>query len=95
MAMLAASILALLLLGRLVLKRLDRFLEGDCPAAFSEQKEEQAPLGVLLAGTLPDEELLEEIHRFRQSYAQMRILLYNADYFDEYPAKSHGFPQQR
>ena len=67
-----------LLFGYYLMSKLDKSL-NDNRDSLSIKDDEKEPSAVLLNGTLSDDEIVEEIRRFRESHECIRIVLYDSD----------------
>lgn len=70
-------LLGFLVLGYILMSRLDKFLEQNRNAIKTEN-EKQSPSCVMLSGELSDEELAEELMRFRNQHEDARVLLFSS-----------------
>ena len=60
------------------MSKLDKSL-NDNRDSLSIKDDEKEPSAVLLNGTLSDDEIVEEIRRFRESHECIRIVLFDSD----------------
>ena len=68
------SVLAAVVFGYFVVSGLDRFLDAN-RRATKRNYEEKKPSRVVLTDDTPDEEILDEIHRFRDDHENACIIL--------------------
>ena len=76
------SLLILILLGIFIcgyyfIRKLDGFLEENRKAIETES-EKKEPSCVMLTADLTDEEIINELHRFRLKHEKVKILLYDS-----------------
>lgn len=73
--MIVAVILVFVLMYFLVM-RFDRFL-GENRRSMESENEKREPSSLMLTDDLSDEEIAEEIRRFREKHGSTRIVLYS------------------
>ena len=73
-AVIVIVLLGFFVLGSFLMGRVDRFLEENRKSIAKEQ-EKQEPACVCLSDNLTEEEMLEEIRRFRKTHKETVVLL--------------------
>lgn len=63
--------------GFYLMTKLDKFLDEN-RKAIEKENESCEPSCVMLANSLTDEEILEEIRRFRKHHEDINVLLYDS-----------------
>ena len=63
--------------GFYLMTKLDKFLDEN-RKAIEEENESREPSCVMLTNSLTDEEILEEIRRFRKHHEDINVLLYDS-----------------
>lgn len=74
---LVLAILAVFLYGFYLMKKLDRFLDENRKTIMKEN-ECSEPSCIMLTEPLTDEEMVEEIRRFRNRHEEICVVLYNS-----------------
>ncbi len=77
-AILITVVLAAVVVGFFVMARLDKFLLKN-RKSIKKEKETREPSRVVLTENLTDEEIIEEIKRFREKHSVTRIMLCDSD----------------
>lgn len=72
-------ILIVFLYGFYLMKKLDRFLNEN-RKAMKKENEYCEPSCVMLTEMLTDEEMVEEIRRFRSNHEEIYVMLYDSPY---------------
>ena len=72
--LLIVSLLGIFAFGFYIISRLDRFL-GENRKALLKENESREPSEILLPHGLSDNEILSEIHRFRETHGTVNIIL--------------------
>lgn len=80
-AVLCMTVLAAVLFGWFLMKRLDRFLDENQKRIFQEETQHPEPPCVVLEGTTPSETLEEQRRVFCESHARVKILIYDPERF--------------
>lgn len=62
--------------GYFLMGKLGKFLEEN-HRTIEEETEKKEPSCVMLTENLSDEEIIEEIHRFRNKHEKLKIILYD------------------
>ena len=65
--------------GFYLMTKLDKFLDEN-RKAIEEENESREPFCVMLTNSLTDEEILEEIRRFRKFHEDINVLLYDSSH---------------
>ena len=73
---LIASILCVFAFGYFVTGRLDRIIDEN-RKAIAKEDEVKAPTCIMLAEDMTDEEITDEIRRFRKDHKSSRMVLYD------------------
>ncbi len=63
--------------GYFLMGRLDKFL-GENRKAIEKESEKNEPSCVMLTEDVTEEELMEEVRRFRQKHKGARVMLYDS-----------------
>lgn len=63
--------------GFYLMTKLDKFLDEN-RKAIEKENESREPSCVMLTNSLTDEEILEEIRRFRKRHEDINVLLYDS-----------------
>lgn len=71
------SVLGVFAFGYFVMRKLDKFLEKN-RKAIEKENEKKEPSCVMLTEEMSDEEITEEIRRFREKHESTRIVLYDS-----------------
>lgn len=74
---LAISVLGVFVFGFFLMARLDKFLEEN-RKAIEKEEEKKEPSCVMLTEEMSDEEIVQEIRRFRETHEGTRIILYDS-----------------
>ena len=74
---LAISVLGVFVFGFFLMIRLDKFLEEN-RKAIEKEEEKKEPTCVMLTEEMSDEEIVQEIRRFRETHEGTRIILYDS-----------------
>ena len=82
---LALAVLGVFVFGYFLMARLDKFLDAN-RKAIEKENEKKEPSCVMLTEELTDEEITEEIRRFRSKHEGTRIMIYDSN--DIKPYKS-------
>jgi len=69
----AAAVLVMFLIGLFVIEKLDKYLAGL--RKNGDGSEKTRPDCVVLRGNIPDDELLDEVRKFKDSHKDAQILL--------------------
>ena len=80
-AVLCMTVLAAVLFGWFLMKRLDCFLDENQKRIFQEETQHPEPPCVVLEGTTPGETLEEQRRVFCASHARVKILIYDPERF--------------
>lgn len=80
-AVLCLTVLAAIIFGWFLMKRLDRFLDENQKRIFQEETQHPEPSCVVLEGTTPGEMLEEQRRLFCESHARVKILIYDPERF--------------
>lgn len=75
---LALAVLGVFVFGYFLMARLDKFLDEN-RKAIEKENEKKEPSCVMLTEELTDEEITEEIHRFRSKHEGTRIMIYDSN----------------
>lgn len=75
---LALAVLGVFVLGYFLMARLDKFLDEN-RKAIEKENEKKEPSCVMLTEELTDEEIIEEIRRFRSKHEGTRIMIYDSN----------------
>ena len=75
---LALAVLGVFVLGYFLMARLDKFLDEN-RIAIEKENEKKEPSCVMLTEELTDEEITEEIRRFRSKHEGTRIMIYDSN----------------
>ena len=65
--------------GFYLMTKLDKFLDEN-RKAIEKENESREPSCVMLTNSLTDEEILEEIRRFRKLHEDINVLLYDSSH---------------
>ena len=65
--------------GFYLMTKLDKFLDAN-RKAIEKENESREPFCVMLTNSLTDEEILEEIRRFRKLHEDINVLLYDSSH---------------
>lgn len=65
--------------GFYLMTNLDKFLDEN-RKAIEKENESREPSCVMLSNSLTDEEILEEIRRFRKRHEDINVLLYDSSH---------------
>ncbi len=71
------SVLGVFAFGYFVMRKLDKFLDEN-RKAIEKENEKKEPSCVMLTEEMSDEEIAEEIRRFREKHESARIVLYDS-----------------
>ena len=71
------SVLGVFVFGYFLMARLDKFLDEN-RKAIEKENEKEEPSCVMLTEELSDEEIAEEVRRFRSKHQGTRIMLYDS-----------------
>ncbi len=72
------TVLGVFVFGYFLMARLDKFLDEN-RKAIEKENEKKEPSCVMLAEELTEEEITEEIRRFRSKHEGTRIMLYGSN----------------
>lgn len=72
------ALIAAAVCGYFLMKKLDRFLSGN-RKAIEKESEAKAPSCVMLDPALTEDEIAEEVRRFRQTHAHVTVYLYDSE----------------
>ena len=72
------AVLGVFVFGYFLMARLDKFL-GENRKAIEKESEKKDPSCVMLTEELTDEEITEEIRRFKSKHEGTRIMLYDSN----------------
>ena len=72
------AVLGVFVFGYFLMARLDKFL-GENRKAIEKESEKKDPSCVMLTEELTDEEITEEIRRFKSKHKGTRIMLYDSN----------------
>lgn len=75
--LLLVAILIVFLIGYFLMSRLDKFLDEN-RKTFEKGKENKVPSHVMLTEELSDDEILEEVKRFRGKHKGTKIIMYDS-----------------
>ncbi len=75
-AALIIAVIGAFIYGYFLMGKLDKFIEEN-RKNVEKASENKVPSCVTLADNLTDEEIMEEIRRFRANHEEMRIMLYD------------------
>ncbi len=71
------SVLGVFALGYFLMVHLDKFLDNN-RKAIEKENEKKEPSCIMLTENMSEEEIAEEIKRFRKNHESTRIVLYNS-----------------
>lgn len=74
---LVVLLLGMLIFGDFLMARLDKFLDEN-RKAIGNEAEKKAPSCIMLTDEFSDEEIAQEIRRFRETHDGTRIILYDS-----------------
>ena len=74
--LLVLAFVGISLFGYFVMSRLDRFLDGN-RKSIEQDSEKRGPRCVMLTEELSNEEIAEEVERFKKRHKRVRIMLYD------------------
>ena len=72
------AVLGVFVFGYFLMARLDRILDEN-RKAIEKENEKKEPSCVMLTGELTEEEITEEIRRFRSKHVSTQIMLYDSN----------------
>ena len=75
--LLILCVLGVFVFGYFLMARLDKFLDEN-RKAIEKENEKREPSCVMLTDSLTDDEILEEIRRFRNRHKESHILIYDS-----------------
>ncbi|MBQ2744060.1 MAG: hypothetical protein IJF37_00380 [Lachnospiraceae bacterium] len=75
------AILGVFAFGFYPMSKLDKFLDEN-RKAIEKESESCEPSCVMLTNSLTDEEVMEEIRRFRSGHEDAHVLLYDSSYVE-------------
>lgn len=75
--LLIISVLGVFVFGYFLMARLDKFLDEN-RKAIEKKNEMKEPSCVMLTEEMSDEEITEEVRRFREKHESIRIVLYDS-----------------
>lgn len=75
--LLILSVLGIFVFGYFLMARLDRFLNEN-RKAIEKENEKKEPSCVMLTEDMSDEDIAEEIRKFREKHNRVRIVLYDS-----------------
>ncbi len=75
--LLILTVLSVFVFGYFVMARLDKFLNEN-RKAIEKETEKKEPSCVMLTEELSEEEIAEEVRRFRKKHENTRIVLYDS-----------------
>lgn len=84
-AVLAVALMGLFVFGYFLMGKLDKFLEENRRATKTQKQteetevENQSASCVMLTGELSDEEITDELRRFRKKHENARIMIYDEE----------------
>ena len=71
------SVLCVFVFGYFLMARLDKFLEEN-RKAIEKEEEKKEPSCVMLTEEMSDEDIVEEVKKFRETHKGTRIILYDS-----------------
>lgn len=71
------SVLGVFVFGYFLMARLDKFLEEN-RKAIEKEEEKKEPSCVMLTEEMSDEDIVEEVKKFRETHKGTRIILYDS-----------------
>ena len=71
---LGISVLGVFVFGYFLMARLDKFLDEN-RKAIEKEEEKKEPSCIMLIEEMSDEEVVQEVHKFRQTHEGTRIIL--------------------
>ena len=71
------SVLGTIVFGYFLMTRLDKFLDEN-RKAIEKEEEKKKPSCVMLTEEMSDEDIAEEVRKFRQTHECTRIILYDS-----------------
>ncbi len=71
------SVLCVFVFGYFLMARLDKFLDEN-RKAIEKEEEKKEPSCVMLTEDMSDEDIVEEIKKFREAHEKTRIVLYDS-----------------
>lgn len=74
---LIVSVLVVFVFGYFLMARLDKLLDEN-RKAIEKENEKKEPSCIMLTGEMSDEEIAEEVRRFREKHESTRIVLYDS-----------------
>lgn len=74
--LLILSVLGVFVFGYFLMARLDRFLNEN-RKAIEKENEKREPSCVMLTEDMSDEDIAEEIRKFRKKHSKVRVILYD------------------
>ncbi len=76
-ALLILSVLGVFVLGYFLMARLDKFLNEN-RKAIQKETEKKEPSCIMLTEEMSDEDVADEVRRFREKHGNTRIVLYDS-----------------
>ncbi len=77
-AIIIIAVICVIVWGYFAMARVDKYL-NESRKSIEKESEKREPSCVFLIEKLTDEELVEEINRFRKKHGDARIMLYDND----------------
>lgn len=77
--LLVITVLAVVVFGFFVMKRLDKFLNENCKPYFRE--DEEKPTRMIYNEDASDEEILSDIKKVREKGGKMKVVFFDEDDF--------------
>lgn len=74
--LLILPVLGVFVFGYFIMARLDKFLDEN-RKAIERESEKREPSCVMLAEEMTYDEIVEEVHKFREKHEKTRIVLYD------------------
>lgn len=75
--LLILSVLGVFAFGYFLMTRLDKFLDEN-RVAIQKENEKKEPSCIMLTEEMSDEDIADEVRRFREKHESTRILLYDS-----------------
>lgn len=75
------AVLSVFVYGYFLMAKLDQFLEEN-HKAITKENEKREPTCVMLSKELSEDEIVEEVRRFRRKHESIRIMLYDSSDID-------------
>lgn len=76
--LLIIAVLGVFVYGYFLMGRLDKFLD-DNRKAIAKESEKREPSCIMLTESISDDEIIEEVKRFRSKHKGTKIMLYDSE----------------